>query len=142
MGFDLADENAVNSAGVHAVALGMWARLALYRPGATSYGDSEILRAHIGAVRYRAGTEPADIIELRPAPDSLIWLGDDCESFALWGLVDPVDGPDLFAMVPRERDRFGGDPDWDASPSSLIPIRGVSYTIHGTERVAEEWPVS
>jgi hypothetical protein len=140
-GFDLADDDAVIEAANFAVALGLRVALSLYRPDARSFDDSALLRTHTGAIRFPAGTEPADLLELTPSPNAVVWLGDDAPSFALWGLVDPVEGDDIAGMLERERGLIGGDPTWNASPSSLIAIPGVRYVIDGVEREATEWPV-
>jgi hypothetical protein len=141
-GFDLARPDAVIEAANFAVALGLRVALSLYRPDARSFDDSALLRTHTGAIRFPAGVEPADLLELTPTPNAVIWMGDDCESFALWGLVDPVEGDDIAGMLERERGLIGGDPSWNASPSSLIPIPGAFYTVDGVEREATEWPVA
>jgi hypothetical protein len=139
-GFDLSDDDALREAGAFAVALGLSVAPALYRPGASYFDDVTILRCHVSAIRFAAGTEPADVLELVAPPQVLLWLGDDAPSWALWGLWESVGGGDLIGMQVRESGLCGGDPDWSGSPSDCIPIPGVSYTINGTERRAIEWP--
>ncbi|HVX33280.1 MAG TPA: hypothetical protein VHA80_09085 [Solirubrobacterales bacterium] len=140
-GFDLADDDALIEAGAFAVALGLSAALPLYRPDASYYDDVTILRCHVSAIRFAAGTEPADVLELASPPQVLVWLGDDAPCWALWGLWESMDGGDLLGVQVRERGLSGGDPDWDGSPSSPVPIPGVSYVVNGVEREAVEWPV-
>lgn len=104
------------------------------------YEDVDIRRCHVSAIRFAAGVQPATILELTAPPQVLVWLGDDCESWALWGLWQPMEGGDLLGMQVRECGLSGGDPDWSGSPSSLVPIPGVSYSVNGVERTAIEWP--
>jgi hypothetical protein len=141
-GFDLSDDDALIEAGTFAVALGLSAALPLYRPEATSYDDVTILRSHVSAIRFAAGTEPATIEELAAPPQVLVWLGDDAPCWAMWGLWESVSGSELIGMQVRECGLSGGDPDWSGSPSEVVPIPGVSYAINGVERTAIEWPVS
>jgi|GEM_PF-5992047 len=136
--FDLAQPGAVGTAALFAVELGLRVALPVYFTTG-SYGDSDVLRSHTVACRFPAGLEPADLLELDPPPNLVVWLDDDAPSFALWGCPEPVSGDELAGLQEALRERFEGDSDWSASTAELVPIPGVRYSVNGRECEAIEY---
>jgi hypothetical protein len=139
-GIDLTRPDALEMAAAFVVELRLMVALPIYRPGPHRYDDVTVLRSHAGAIRFAPGVEPATVQELAAPPDIFVWMGDDANSWGVWGYFEPVGGPELIGTQTRERGLCGGDPTWSASASAWVAVPGVTYKVNGTERRATEWP--
>jgi hypothetical protein len=136
--FDLARRSSVNDAALVVAALGLRVRVPVYRDGSSSK-PSNVLRSHALACRF-LHFDAADVRALESRPDFAVKLAD--EVYALWGRTSPIGFEQMGEQQLELCDQLGGDPSWSASPSELIPLPGVVYSIGGEDVEAVELAVS
>jgi hypothetical protein len=137
MWFDLARRGERDRAARTAALLGLGVRLGIYQDDSSS-ALSNIIRAHVVACRFKGFTK-AKLRKLDPVPDVAVAVGD--LSYALWGQTRPLDGEQMGELQRELHHDLGGDPDWDASASSFIPVVAGIYTVDGEEVEAKEWRI-
>jgi hypothetical protein len=137
MWFNLAKRGERDKAARTAALLGLGICLGLYRDD-SSTAPSNIARAHVVGVRFD-GLTAAQLGKLDPRPDLAVAVGD--RSWALWR-TEPIDGEQMAESQRELHDDLGGDPEWDASADSWIPVPGGLYLVDDEEVEAKQLKVA